>query len=139
VHAIKLLGNDVPSLLDLYRSVVPQYAVHWELLGVELGLEQHHLEIISRNNAYNPNRTEDCCSAMLQKWLKEIPFPTWGKLDDAINLIKPSLGGINFKYNTVWSHMHRYRRLCTTFLSSEKLLYQHKIHHRARSLATRTT
>jgi len=27
---------------------------------------------------------------MLLKWLKEIPSPTWGKLDDAINLTRSS-------------------------------------------------
>ena len=85
-----ILGDGVPSVQDLYLSVVPQYAVHWEALGIALGLEQHHLEIISQDNAHNPKRTEDCCKAMLLKWLKEIPSPTWDKLDDAINLIRSS-------------------------------------------------
>ena len=81
-------------MVDLYLSVVPRYAVHWERLGGVLGLEKHHLEIISQDNAYNPKRTEACCIAMLQKWLDDIPSPTWGKLDDAINLLRPSLTGV---------------------------------------------
>ena len=49
------------------------------------------MDIISQNNAFNPNRMQDCCIAMLQKWLNDIPSPTWGKLDDAINLLRASL------------------------------------------------
>ena len=32
----------------------------------------------------NPNRAVDACREMLMMWLKVIPSPTWGKLDDAI-------------------------------------------------------
>ena len=78
-------------MVDLHLGVVPRYAVHWETIGAILGLEKHHLEVISQNNAYNPKRTEACCIAMLQKWLDNIPSPTWGKLDDAINLLTSSL------------------------------------------------
>lgn len=71
-----VLGDERPSVVDLHLSVVPQYAVHWETIGAILGLEKHHLEIISQNNAYNPKRTVSCCIAMLQKWLNDIPSPT---------------------------------------------------------------
>jgi len=47
------------------------------------------LATISASNAYNPNRIIDCCRKMLAQWLREIPSPSWGKLDDAINNIKP--------------------------------------------------
>ena len=86
-------GNDRPLLADLYHSVIPRYAVHWESIEVLLGLEEHHIKNISKNNAYNPNRAVDGCTEMLNKWLKFDTTATWGKLDDAINLLIPSLTG----------------------------------------------
>jgi len=56
-------------------------------LGAQLGLKQYHLASISVDNAYNPNRTEGCCKVVLAKWLKIDPSPTWGKLEDAVNII----------------------------------------------------
>ena len=77
---------DLPSLLD--RIVHKQYAIHWEKLGMKLGLADHHINAISDNNKYNPNRVEDCCTAVLKQWLKEVPSPTWGKLNDAVKEIE---------------------------------------------------
>ena len=57
-------------MAELYRSEVPQFAAHWEAIGIELGLERHHIDNISKNHAHNPQRV----SSM------------WGKLDDAINV-----------------------------------------------------
>ena len=79
---------DLPSLLD--RIVHEQYAIHWEKLGLKLGLADHQIEAISYNNKHNPNRVEDCCTTMLKKWLKEVPSPTWGKLNNAIKEIEAS-------------------------------------------------
>lgn len=77
-----------PTFPDLYWYVTSKYAVHWEELGARLGLYAHHLAIISKDNAYNPNRTADCCKAMLQKWLEMDINATWVKLKDAINSIE---------------------------------------------------
>ena len=76
----------MPSLLG--RIVHERYAIHWEKLGMKLGLADHHINMISDNNKYNPNRVEDCCTAMLKQWLKEVPLPTWGKLNDAIKEVE---------------------------------------------------
>ena len=74
---------------DLLTKVVhKQYAIHWKELGLKLGLTNDQMEIISYNNRYNPHRAQDCCTAMLQEWLKVVPLPTWGKLSDAINEIE---------------------------------------------------
>ena len=81
----------------MYRYVVPHCATRWESLGAELGLEQHHLALISKNNAFNPDRNEDCCKAVLAKWLMGNPFPTWNKLEDAVNTIE---GSIHHNYIT---------------------------------------
>jgi len=78
-------GDDRPQLGDLLTNVVEQYAVHWEELGLKLGLKDYQLANISENNANRPSRrVETCCRDMLEKWLREISSPTWGKLDDVI-------------------------------------------------------
>jgi len=46
------------------------------------------LALISKNNAFNPDRNEDCCKAVFSKWLKSDPSSTWGKLEDAVNTIE---------------------------------------------------
>lgn len=76
-----------PQIAELYHDVVPKYAIYWEDLGVKLGLKDHHIDAISQNNAFNPNRTVDCCKSMLKKWLQIDSGATWGKLRDAINLV----------------------------------------------------
>ena len=63
---------------------MPQYAVHWEAIAAELGLEHYHIANISKDHHL---RTEDGCAAMLRKWLNDGTSPTWGTLDDAINKI----------------------------------------------------
>ena len=79
--------NGHPQLADLYRDIVPMYAIHWEELGIKLGLKEHHIATISHNNAYNPNRTVDCCKSMLNKWLEIDCSATWDKLRNAIRTI----------------------------------------------------
>ena len=84
-------GDDTPDWRDLTISVIPKYAVHWEVLGAILGLKEYEIDVISRNNA-NRGAIEGC-TAMMRKWLQSVDQPTWGKLDDAINLLRPSLTG----------------------------------------------
>ena len=82
------LGNDMPLLRDLYRYIVGQQAAQWEWLGLELGLNNGQISIISRDYR---NDVEACCRKMLSKWLEMDPSATWGKLDDAIkNMMLPS-------------------------------------------------
>ena len=84
-----LPGDDIPELCDLYKNIIPQYAAYWEALGAFLGLKDYEIAVISRDYA---NRSTESCAAMLRKWLQKGDQPTWGKLDDAINLdLKPSL------------------------------------------------
>ena len=73
---------------DLHSHIVRQYAVHWERLGLELGLKEYETDNISANNAHHQKRVEACCAVVLEQWLREIPSPTWAKLDDAIKKIK---------------------------------------------------
>ena len=75
-------------LKDLLLNVINQYAAHWEELGTLLGVEHYDIANISRDH---PNRVVDACREMLIMWLRVIPSPTWGKLDDAINSLKKLL------------------------------------------------
>ena len=86
-------GDDRPELGDLFINIIPQYAAHWEALGAILGLKHYEIAVSSKNNA---NRSTEGCTAMLMKWLQSVDQPTWGKLDDAINLLTLSLTGATF-------------------------------------------
>jgi len=63
---------------------VSRYAVHWQAIAAELGLEHYHIANISKDHH---NRTEDGCAAMLRRWYNGIKSPKWGTLDDAINRV----------------------------------------------------
>ena len=78
---------------DLNTHIVEQQAAHWERLGLELGLKDYQIGNISRDNEHNPNRSITCCRAVLERWLQEIPSPTWDKLDDALNNIHSTTSG----------------------------------------------
>ena len=78
------IGDDKPGMRDLYENIVTQYAARWKELGSELGLKDYKIDNIQQNNARHPRHVEECCKAVLLQWLKEIPSPSWGKLDDAI-------------------------------------------------------
>ena len=75
---------------DLQSNFVRQHAAHWERLALELGLKDYHIANISENNVRHPRKVEVCCVAVLEQWLKEIPSPTWRKLNDAVKNIKLS-------------------------------------------------
>ena len=78
-------GTDIPQLSELLTNILEQYAVHWEELGRKLGLKEYQLVNISENNVtLRSRRVETCCRDVLEKWLREITSPTWGKLDDVI-------------------------------------------------------
>ena len=60
------LGDDTPTLHDLYHCVCKQYASQWDQLALHLGLDGFDIENISKDNEYNPNRSVACCTAVLQ-------------------------------------------------------------------------
>ena len=81
------IGSSEVDLASSYQYVVP-CITDWEDLGVHLKLKPYHLDCISRDNEYTPNRTKNCCRAVLKKWLELDCSPTWGKLEDAVNAIQ---------------------------------------------------
>jgi len=78
-------GDAKPDWRYLNVSVIPKYAAHWESLGAFLGLEEHVIAVISKDNA---NQSTEGCAEMIRKWLQSGDQPTWGKLDDAVKLLK---------------------------------------------------
>ena len=78
-------GDDRPNMRDLNRHIVEQQAAKWEILGLELGLQDYHIANIAKDH---PNRSVISCRAMLQKWLDIDLSASWNKLDDAIKKIK---------------------------------------------------
>lgn len=86
-----LTGDDIPKgKKDLPTHIIRQFAAKWKRLGIELGLKDYDIANISENNGHHPRRMKVCFVDMIEQWLKENPFPTWGKLDDAINKIRSS-------------------------------------------------
>jgi len=81
-----IIGDDKPKTADLVSFVNPKFAHKWETIGRLLGLHQHSINIISKDNTYNPNREEDACIQMLKMWLKSDASATWDKLDAAIKV-----------------------------------------------------
>ena len=59
-------------------NVVKQYANHWEVIGIRLGV---NIKIIRRNH---PNDCAACFMEALQEWLDATPDATWKMLEDAI-------------------------------------------------------
>ena len=84
IKSFAITGDDKPSMGELYGNVVHQYASQWEQLGLKLRLQHYDIANISKDNAYNPDRSVTCCIRVLEKWLQFVPSPTWGKLDDVI-------------------------------------------------------
>ena len=83
-------GSEKPEVSELHKHIVPKYAARWRDLGVQLKIPEHHLNTIAVNNANHPSYCEQCCKAMLQKWLKITPNATWSMLHMAIDCLSDS-------------------------------------------------
>ena len=72
-------ADDRPSLRDLHSHVVPGAAVKWKGLGIQLldPTSGNELDIIERECQ---NDFKECCSQMLQTWLKVTPNATWNQV-----------------------------------------------------------
>ena len=82
-----ITGQEKPHIKELHKSIVPLWAAKWRELGEELGLSQHELENISMDHAYHPHRCEECCKAVLKKWLEQDLTASWIKLNEATDSI----------------------------------------------------
>ena len=76
-----LLDNKKIEISELHRSIVPKYAARWKDLGIQLKIPENHLDIIEADN----KKSQECCKAMLQKWMEITPDVTWNMLQKAIS------------------------------------------------------
>ena len=80
-----MICNEKPEISELHRSIVPQYAARWKDLGIQLKIPEHHLDTIAANNKNSQSYSQDCCKAVLKKWMKITPKATRNMLQKAIN------------------------------------------------------
>jgi len=78
------VGLERPQLHELHKKIVPVYAAKWEDLGKGIGLSPHELDIISENHSYHPRRSEECCKAVLKKWIEKDLEASWNKIETVI-------------------------------------------------------
>ena len=85
------IENTRPTMRDLNRYVVKNYATGWYDIGIELGLELSVLKTIKRDN---PQQSVDCLRETLDKWLTmNIDDATWKTLEIALtNVNRAELG-----------------------------------------------
>ena len=81
------MPDERPKLPELFRKIVPKYAARWKDLGVQLGIPIYHLDAIEEDNANRQSFTQQCCKAMLRKWMESTPDPTWNILQKAIDCL----------------------------------------------------
>ena len=73
------------QLSTVFRELIG-IAVHWQNIGVILGIPHHKLEAINANQA----GVNNCLQAMLHTWLRQVPLPTWEDLAKAVEEFDPS-------------------------------------------------
>ena len=76
------LGNVQPKQSDLNRYIVPKFAARWNDLGIQLKVPRHYLDAIAVDKTNHPS-SEQCCKAMLQKWIEITPNATWNILQQS--------------------------------------------------------
>ena len=80
-----MLGYKTPTLSELQRMIVPNYAAKWKELGELLKLPVHSLDVIAIDNKNHPYFKQQCCMAVLEMWLKRTTVPTWSIMQKAID------------------------------------------------------
>ena len=80
-----------PTLRDVYRYVIPQYAHRWRYLGALLHFEQPELDIIFSDFR---NDSKECCRSLLSRWLEKNHDASWNQLFSAIDNLIPPCGTV---------------------------------------------
>ena len=85
------IGNDSPTLKDLYDHMVNNVADKWRDLGTQLLLpdQEKMLDIIA---ADHPRDVVSCCKCVLKKWLDTTSDATWNELIRALRSPSVQLG-----------------------------------------------
>ena len=79
------LGDKIPDFIELHQNIVPIYAARWKDLGIQLRIPIHQLDTIAVNYVNHPSYSQQCCKAVLQKWIEITPNPTMNILQTAID------------------------------------------------------
>lgn len=66
---------------DLNRYVIVRHACDWYGIGLELGLQNSNLKVISKDYKHD---CEACFTSVLSKWLDLTPRATWKMLEVAM-------------------------------------------------------
>lgn len=75
-----------PKLNEAFRKLFP-LAEKWKIIGILIGLENHILENITKDE----KGVQECLGKMLSEWLKIAdPPPTWNNIIDAVQTVDPS-------------------------------------------------
>ena len=77
-------GCKRPTLRDVYKYVVPEYAHNWRYLGAQLDFKHTEMEIIFSDFR---NDSQECCRNLLSRWLEKNPDASWDQLFLAIDNI----------------------------------------------------
>ena len=77
------IGNDRPSLEDLYDHVVMKVADRWKDLGVKL-LRSDQDRMLNIIEANHPHDVVNCCKHLFNKWLDTTEDATWSMLIKAL-------------------------------------------------------
>lgn len=78
------------SLMNMVAATIP---LKWRLFGIQVGLEQAHLEIIEQRHAFSPNSHVSCFGEVFLEWKRRMTKPfTWSTV---ITALKSQLIGEN--------------------------------------------
>ena len=80
---IYCIGNDRPSLKDLYDHVVMKVADRWKDLGVQL-LRSDQEGMLNIIEADHPHSVVSCCKCLFGKWLNATEDASWNVLIKAL-------------------------------------------------------
>ena len=72
-----------PRVLYLNRLFIEKYAIKWRKIGLELNITSEALDIIEVDY---PNKVQERCRVMLEKWLQKDPEASWEKLLHAVEI-----------------------------------------------------
>ena len=84
-HHVLLAEDDTPTMRDLNRYVVDNFAVDWKDIAIELGLSFDMIPAIERDNRY---QTVACFQKTLHEWLIRDSTATWSTLEIALTNVR---------------------------------------------------
>jgi len=75
-------GRKKPKIKDIHNHLIPKWAPRWKELGIQLGIDQHLINIIEYDHR---NDCKSCCIEMFTKWLDSNPTASWEDIITAVD------------------------------------------------------